>query len=381
MFPGAIEIQIIVSVVVVLVAAFAALICDYLKGNNDWLRLRNTELSVRVEERERFFSPELWVSKIRELLLSPEVRSALVADLKPEIGVPAPANYRTERPSHPDPAPAADTPPSAEVWASKEELVRLAERAAKIRERHEAAHREEPQRLEEEVETVPTRGALYEDSPREAFEAPPEPQAEYTMADSFDNAETIEPDSDLDELFDRTFGQVQWPTGETPRLAPDASSGQKLPAGLVDSAAIDELLAAEATITGVVAAVSINDYEDLRTKATPAELTAVEQGVESLISGMLSSDRSFGTRIVDDQFLLFFAGEVGASGQRILFQLSERLWDFQLRSLGRTPVVFSWGGLEVSDQSIATAIEAAQERMMESRRSRKVRPIAVSSRR
>ena len=109
MFPGALEIQIIVSVVVVLVAAFAALICDYLKGNNDWLRLRNTELRVRVEERERFFSPELWVAKIRELLLSPEVRSALVADLKPDLGFAAPANYRVERSSPPAPAPADDS--------------------------------------------------------------------------------------------------------------------------------------------------------------------------------------------------------------------------------------------------------------------------------
>jgi hypothetical protein len=387
MIPGAFEIQVIVSVVVVLVAALAALICDYLKGNNDWLRLRNTELSVRVEERERFFSPELWVAKIRELLLSPEVRGALVAELRPEVSGHAQGRYGRKRPGGAAPEGSASEHP--EQWASKEELGRLAERAAKIRERHEAALREESKELE-----VP---APVENAPEAAVEAAPaaaeieevfaeqtarlEPQRDFVIPEQSESEALTEGDSDLDELFDRTFGQVQWPTAGDEAVQPVSSEGQLLPSGLVDRTVLEDLLLTEAMLTGVVAAVSINDFEDLKAKASPAELASVEQAVGSLVSGMLNSERAFASRVADDQYVLVFDGEVGASGQRILFQLSERLWDFQLRSLGRTPVVFSWGGLEVNRETMANALEEAQERMRESRRGRKVSPVAIGSQR
>jgi len=50
---GSIELQIFVSLTVVLGAAFVALVCDYLKGNNEQLREHNIELRVRKEEQER----------------------------------------------------------------------------------------------------------------------------------------------------------------------------------------------------------------------------------------------------------------------------------------------------------------------------------------
>lgn len=64
---GALELQIFVSLVVVLGSAFVALICDYLKGNNEQLRERNIELRVRTEERERFaiLNPAAWLSQFR----------------------------------------------------------------------------------------------------------------------------------------------------------------------------------------------------------------------------------------------------------------------------------------------------------------------------
>lgn len=64
---GALELQIFVSLVVVLGSAFVALVCDYLKGNNEQLRERNVELRVRTEERERFaiLNPSAWLSQFR----------------------------------------------------------------------------------------------------------------------------------------------------------------------------------------------------------------------------------------------------------------------------------------------------------------------------
>ena len=64
---GALELQIFVSLVVVLGSAFVALVCDYLKGNNEQLRERNIELQVRTEEQERFaiLNPSAWLSQFR----------------------------------------------------------------------------------------------------------------------------------------------------------------------------------------------------------------------------------------------------------------------------------------------------------------------------
>ena len=48
---GVIELQVFVSLVVILGAAFVALICDFLKGNNEQLRESNIVLRVREDER------------------------------------------------------------------------------------------------------------------------------------------------------------------------------------------------------------------------------------------------------------------------------------------------------------------------------------------
>ena len=50
---GSLELQIFVSLTVVLGGALIALICDYLKGNNEQLREHNIELRVRQQEHER----------------------------------------------------------------------------------------------------------------------------------------------------------------------------------------------------------------------------------------------------------------------------------------------------------------------------------------
>src|SRR5580700_3028928 len=50
---GQYQLQIFVGLVVVLAAAFVALICDFLKSNNEQLRELTIELKVRREEEQR----------------------------------------------------------------------------------------------------------------------------------------------------------------------------------------------------------------------------------------------------------------------------------------------------------------------------------------
>src|SRR5580700_9030183 len=79
---GQYQLQIFVSLVVILGAAFVALICDFLKGNNEQLRELAIELKVRREEEQK-----------RSHLLTPRVAEKAERAPRPEkIAAPAAAH-------------------------------------------------------------------------------------------------------------------------------------------------------------------------------------------------------------------------------------------------------------------------------------------------
>ena len=85
---------------------------------------------------------------------------------------------------------------------------------------------------------------------------------------------------------------------------------------------------------------------------------------------LFRSGSDFACRFQDDEFILLFPGEADSSAQRRLFQISEKLWDFQLRSLGHHSIMFSWGGLEVKRDTLSDAVASARERMFQTKRNR-----------
>ncbi len=147
-----------------------------------------------------------------------------------------------------------------------------------------------------------------------------------------------------------------------------------LPGGMNDRATLDFLKRDKALFTGLIVSVGINDYARLQeTSGRPAaeELAkSVSQLVKSLITAP-NGNEFFGCRSSDDEFIVVFANENGSVAQRRLNGLSERLWDFQLRSLGNFSVMFSWGATEANGETFADAVEAASERMRETRHNRR----------
>ncbi len=131
---GALELQIFVSLVVVLGAAFVALVCDYLKGNNEQLREKNVELRVRNEERDRrgILDPG---SFIPQALFEQFFAAARKAGWMPVSAAVAQAEQFRERPST---ATAWQTPPAPVV-----EVVTPAE----TNDREALAKRDEAMRL------------------------------------------------------------------------------------------------------------------------------------------------------------------------------------------------------------------------------------------
>ena len=144
----------------------------------------------------------------------------------------------------------------------------------------------------------------------------------------------------------------------------------QIPPGFHDSAAMRELLEKNLRFSGVVVAIGINDYASLKEKLAGNTGTDSLAALSRMIQSMLRP-QDFACQFVDDEFILLYPDESGSSAQRRLFQVSEKLWDFQLRSLGHLSVMFSWGGLEVQSESLEEAVASARERMYQTRRTRK----------
>ena len=80
----------------------------------------------------------------------------------------------------------------------------------------------------------------------------------------------------------------------------------------------------------------------------------------------------FACREGEDEFLIVCPGLRGGGGQRRLNEISERLWNFQLRGQGSFSVLFSWGGIGIENEPLSEAIASATGRMQQTKRSRVV---------
>jgi hypothetical protein len=143
----------------------------------------------------------------------------------------------------------------------------------------------------------------------------------------------------------------------------ETSSGSTLPAGYHDSFALSRLLRGQQPISGLVVSIGVSGAH----KVEGSMPEAVVQLIQSLMR-----PGEFACPTGEDEFLLICPAERGGAAQRRLSLIAQRLWDFQLRSLGTFSILFSWGGLEVNGESIEEAVSAATERMQETRRGRKM---------
>lgn len=97
-----------------------------------------------------------------------------------------------------------------------------------------------------------------------------------------------------------------------------------------------------------------------------------------LLIQSLIGPNDFAAQSGEEEFLLIFPAERGVSAQRRLREVAQELWDFQLNSRETCSILFSWGGVEVSGESIDDAIESANERMEETRRKRAAGEVELS---
>jgi hypothetical protein len=142
-----------------------------------------------------------------------------------------------------------------------------------------------------------------------------------------------------------------------------SSPAEVVPAGFHDNFVLSRLMQSRQPVSGLVVSIGVNTPRN----ADGSMPEQVRQLMESLLG---PSD--FACQSSEEEFLLMFPNERGASAQRRLSEIAQQLWDFQLRSMGTFSILFSWGGVEVRSESIDEAIASANERMQETRRGRKL---------
>lgn len=137
----------------------------------------------------------------------------------------------------------------------------------------------------------------------------------------------------------------------------------KTPRGMIQQPALEQMLETEISFTGLVVSIGINDSD-----SSMWHSPGLMQSVGNYIAGLLR-ENEFSCRTAYDEFLMVCGGEQGAQSQRRLNHISERLWDFQLRGIGACSILFSWGGVQVQDRPLAEAVASATERMRQTKRS------------
>lgn len=158
----------------------------------------------------------------------------------------------------------------------------------------------------------------------------------------------------------KDWGSLLHRNAEEAKQAPALKGFQ---AGFHDGFVLNQLVQSHQPISGLVVSIGVNAPRTSGGKLPEA----VSKLVESLIG-----PNDFAARSGEDEFLLIYPHEKGAAAQRKLSRIAQQLWDFQLRSLGSFQILFSWGGVEVQSESIEEAIASASERMLETRRGRKL---------
>lgn len=401
---GALEVQIFASLVLVLGTVFVALVCDFLKGNNEFLRERNIELRVRQQERQRL-SVATGVPAVATARASAAAypAAAVPATVTRPADVPAAKQRRAETRE------SSRRQPSR--WARPEELSEINDLAQRIRSRIDAKPEpkqetaeettpevQEPQRAETVPQPLDVTAADVKHAPRKVEPEPQRPLAtpnvtakvtpidrlvlESSATEAIDLAEELarvaslngggmaEASKELEEAIASAEAETAVPAEEPTRAeaeeSPVSTAPERvsLPSGMLDRDAFNELMESDQLLSATVMAVGVGGLESAHWE----EESAIEL-IRSLVE-----EGEMACRTDEDSFVLVFPNLHGADGQRRISQASQRLWDHQIRSVGRSPIMFSWGATDTARDTLAAVTESARERMEQTRRNRERAP-------
>ncbi len=238
-----------------------------------------------------------------------------------------------------------------------------------------ALQKEAERTLEPVAEAAPVEASIPEPEIEPAFELAPPVMAEIPAAIPEPEPEIQPPAEPFIEEPQTVEAFVEYietpavPVEPEPVVAPEPDPALITP-GYHDRSVLTALMQSSEPVNGVLVAIGINDYQNNVETMGRQAMQDLMRSVERMIRGLLREE-DFACRSNDDEFILFFPNETGAAAQRRLTTISEKLWNFQLRSLSSFSVLFSWGAVETQGDSFPDAVAAASERMYQTKRSRK----------
>jgi GGDEF domain-containing protein len=147
----------------------------------------------------------------------------------------------------------------------------------------------------------------------------------------------------------------------------------RLPAGYYPRFSFRELASSTDLFTGVVVSIGANDADRISKQVGAEKVSDALRRMEAMLVALIGA-KDFGCRAGEHEFVLVYPDVTGPKAQQKLAKVSEKLWDFQLRS-GETNLTFSWGAVEVRDEAFAESTASACERMYQSQRARKAIPM------
>lgn len=389
--------QIFVSLVLVVGATLVALMCDFLKRNNQQLREITLELKVRREEDLKRVqtvlpqavveppSPKPNVDYERNATSLPFAEMVSRSQNRPENGKPRRARRDSEN----------RRAASAEALAAMQRGAQLAtRRTGRVSAAEEPALAApidfNPALKNPTVDTssveiaetpapVPPVDLIVDLMAEPAVEALAEPVVQSVVqpaAEAEPKIEIVAPAEpevpqltgrfrNWGSLLDKRHARLEAARKQAQKqLEPlPAPAGPVLPAGFQDGLVLKRIVESRQPVSGLVISIGAS--------APQNEDAAMPSEVAGLIQSLLGPN-DFAAQSGADEFLLIYPGERGASAQRKLGEIAEQLWDFQLRSMESLSILFSWGGVEVHSESIDEAIASATERMQQTRRGRKI---------
>jgi len=128
------------------------------------------------------------------------------------------------------------------------------------------------------------------------------------------------------------------------------------PRGMIDGLALEQILKTNKPFTGVAVSISVTGAEGR--PLGDGQLDWVATFIDSLLD-----ENDYGCRIDREEFVIACPGVQRAEAQQRLNDISQRLWEFQLRGIGNHSVVFGWGGVEARNESLGDALASAVERI------------------
>ena len=137
----------------------------------------------------------------------------------------------------------------------------------------------------------------------------------------------------------------------------------QLPSGLFDYSVLQKQASEGKTFNGLVVSIGVTSYD--------RENVGIVHG----FLGSLMDATDFACWSDNEQFLLVCSDLSGDAAQRRLARITEKLWDFQLRSMGSLDIQFAWGGKEGRGgaERLNDVVASAIEQMCETRDARRHR--------